>query len=190
MTGKLIGTWLQRLQAADTVDKGEVQPVVTDWGLGGGLTTSLHVYSISVTCHYSACASLTSPTLTPASQRCCLSVKQSWTQLRCFIFMTTCFAHSPLCSLALTLQWLLRVQSIPTLFPISRATIGCLRRFGHMTVLVCGGSFLMRQCCLTHCLYSDHSSSPSIHSHSLCFPVTRCSGSSLTHSLSLFANYR
>lgn len=80
--------------------------------------------------------------------------------------------------------WLLHVQSIPTLFPISLCHwIGCLHCLGHLTVLECGGSFLMRWCCLTHRLYSDRSPSfPLICSHFLRFPVTRCSSFSLIHS--------
>lgn len=57
--------------------------------------------------------------------------------------------------------WLLHVQSVCTLFPISLCLwIGCLHCLGHMTVLERGGSFLMSCCFLNHCLYSNHSPSP------------------------------
>lgn len=53
--------------------------------------------------------------------------------------------------------------------------IRCLHCLGHMTVLVCGGSFLMRFSCLTHRLYSDRLSMSFTNcGHSLDFLVTWC----------------
>ena len=97
--------------------------------------------------------------------------------------MTTWLPHSPACSLAQTMHDFCMYSQSPCHWR------GCLRCLGHMTVLVCGGSFLMRRCCLTHRLYSDHSPTFLVHLQPFffCF-LFSCHNMQwfLTHSLSLF----